>query len=108
MHRGCAQRARATELKPHSPVFQNNLGQALERLGHYAGARKAYESAVAADSGYINASTGFARLAGLEPPDGLAEPDLEALAEEFRVTVQQWAFVARDTVQDVADSVEIQ
>ena len=100
--------ARATELNPRSPVFQNNLGQALERLGYYPEARKAYESAVAADSGYVKASTGLARLAGVEQPDGVTAPDLKALADEFRATVQQWAFVARDTAADVADSVDVQ
>jgi Flp pilus assembly protein TadD len=100
--------ARATELNPRSPVFQNNLGQALERLGYYPEARKAYESAVAADSGYVKASTGLARLAGVEQPDGVTAPDLKALADEFRAAVQQWAFVARDTAADVADSVDVQ
>ena len=99
--------ARAAELNPRSPVFQNNLGQALERLGHYADARKAYESAVAADSGYLKASTGLARLTGLEQAEGVAAPDLRALADEFRAAVAQWAFVARDTEPDVTDSEEI-
>ena len=58
--------ARATELNPRSPVFQNNLGQALERLGYYTEARTAYESAVASDSGYVKASTGLARVTGIE------------------------------------------
>jgi tetratricopeptide (TPR) repeat protein len=100
--------ARATQLNPRSPVFQNNLGQALERLGYYTEARKAYESAVVADSGYVKASTGLARLTGVEQPEGFAAPDLKALADEFRATVQQWAFVARDTAPDVPDSVDVQ
>jgi Flp pilus assembly protein TadD len=100
--------ARATELNPRSPVFQNNLGQALERLGYYPEARKAYESAVASDSGYVKASTGLARVTGIEQPEGVTAPDLKALADEFRATVQQWAFVARDTVSDQPDSVEVQ
>jgi tetratricopeptide (TPR) repeat protein len=98
--------ARAIELRPRSPVFQNNLGQALERLGHYAEARKAYESAIAADSGYVKAGTGLARLTDLPEPDGVVAPDLKALADEFRATVVQWAFVARDSAPDVPDSVE--
>jgi tetratricopeptide (TPR) repeat protein len=100
--------ARATELNPRSPIYQNNLGQALERLGYYTEARKAYESAVAADSGYVKASTGLARLTGIEQQEGAAAPDLKALADEFRATVQQWAFVARDTAADVSDSVDVQ
>ena len=100
--------ARATELNPRSPVFQNNLGQALERLGYYTEARKAYESAVASDSGYVKASTGLARITDIEQPEGVTAPDLKALADEFRATVQQWAFVARDTVSDLPDSAEVQ
>ena len=100
--------ARATELNPRSPVFQNNLGQALERLGYYPEARKAYESAVASDSGYVKASTGLARVTGIEQPEGVTAPDLKALADEFRAAVQQWAFVARDTVSDLPDSAEAQ
>jgi len=100
--------ARATELNPRSPVFQNNLGQALERLGYYPEARKAYESAVASDSGYVKASTGLARVTGIEQPEGVPAPDLKALADEFRAAVQQWAFVARDTVSDLPDSAEAQ
>jgi len=100
--------ARATELNPRSPVFQNNLGQALERLGYYTEARKAYQSAVASDSGYVKASTGLARVTGIEQPEGVTAPDLKALADEFRATVQQWAFVARDTVSDLPDSAEVQ
>ena len=38
--------ARAVELRSNSPVFQNNLGTALERTGHVAAAKQAYEAAV--------------------------------------------------------------
>ena len=98
--------ARATELRPRSPVFQNNLGQALERLGHVAQARKAYESALAADSTYGKASTALARVNGLTEAPGTVTVDLAALADEFRATVRQWAFMARDSAPDVVDSVE--
>ncbi len=100
--------ARATEIKPRSPVFQNNLGQALERLGHVSQAKQAYEAAISSDSGYAKASTGLARVNGLTDTPEAADVDLKALADEFRTTVQQWAFVARDTVSDVADSVDTQ
>jgi tetratricopeptide (TPR) repeat protein len=98
--------ARATELKPRSPVFQNNLGQALERLGHVSQAKQAYEAAVAADSGYVKASTALARVSQLSETDGTTPVDLTALADEFRATVHQWAFVARDSVSDLPDSVD--
>ncbi len=100
--------ARATQLKPRSPVFQNNLGQALERLGHVSQAKKAYEAAIAADSTYAKSSTGLARVTGLTDAPEVGEVDLAALADEFRVTVRQWAFVARDSMSDVADSVDTQ
>ncbi|MGH7518810.1 MAG: tetratricopeptide repeat protein [Gemmatimonadales bacterium] len=100
--------ARATEIKPRSPVFQNNLGQALERLGHVSQAKQAYEAAISSDSGYAKASTGLARVNALTDTPEVADVDLKALADEFRTTVQQWAFVARDTASDVADSVDTQ
>ncbi len=98
--------ARATELRPRSPVFQNNLGQALERLGHAVQAKKAYESALAADSTSGKARTALARVSGLTEVPGTVEVDLGALADEFRTTVQQWAFMARDSAPETMDSVE--
>ncbi|HET8625615.1 MAG TPA: tetratricopeptide repeat protein, partial [Gemmatimonadales bacterium] len=100
--------ARATELKPGSPVFQNNLGHALERLGHVAQAKQAYEAAVASDSSYVKASTALARVGSLTDAESVATVDLKALADEFRATVAQWAFVARDSVSEVPDSIETQ
>jgi len=100
--------ARATQLKPRSPVFQNNLGQALERLGHHAQAKQAYEAALAADSGYVKSSTGLARVSELSDAPGVAPVDLKTLADQFRAAVEQWAFVARDTVSDAVDSVDTQ
>jgi tetratricopeptide (TPR) repeat protein len=96
--------ARATELRPRSPVFQNNLGQALERLGHIDQAKKAYEAALAGDSTYVKAGTALARVTGLAGVPGPVEVDLAGLADEFRATVQQWAFVARDSMSDAVDS----
>ncbi len=100
--------ARASELRPTSPVVHNNLGQALERLGHVGQARKAYEAALAADSTYGKATTALARVTSLTEIPGAIEVDLAALADEFRSTVEQWAFVARDTTSDVVDSIEQQ
>jgi len=100
--------ARASELRPTSPVVHNNLGQALERLGHVGQARKAYEAALAADSTYGKATTALARVTSLTEIPGAVEVDLAALADEFRSTVEQWAFVARDTTSDVVDSIEQQ
>ena len=52
--------ARAVELRSNSPVFQNNLGTALERTGHFAAAKTAYEAALAADSTYGKAAASLA------------------------------------------------
>ncbi len=98
--------ARAIELRPRSPVFQNNLGQALERLGHASAAKRAYQAAVAADSGYVKASTALARVSELPDTPGDGEIDLAALADEFRTSAAQWTFVARDTVSDSVESIE--
>ena len=68
-------------------MFQNNLGQALERLGHVGQAKKAYEAALAADSTYGKASTALARVTGLTEVPGAVEVDLATLADEFRTTV---------------------
>ncbi len=87
--------ARAVQLRSTSPVFQNNLGVALERAGHPVSAKRAYQAAVRADSGYANAVGNLARIAGLigevAEPDGA---DLIHLAELFRLEVGMW----RDTM----------
>jgi tetratricopeptide (TPR) repeat protein len=81
--------ARAVELRRDSPVFQNNLGTALERTGHYAAAKKAYESALAADGAYGKASASLVRVTPLAESD-TSVVDLAALATEFQAEVQRW------------------
>jgi predicted Zn-dependent protease len=81
--------ARAVELRSDSPVFQNNLGTALERTGHYAAAKKAYESALATDSTYGKAAASLARVTPLAESD-TSTVDLAALATEFQAEVQRW------------------
>lgn len=88
--------ARATRIRPGSPVFQNNLGQALEASGYPAAAEAAYQAALQADSTYQKAAIALERVSG-QPQDSTAENiDLAALAQGFQLSVEQW----RDAVAD--------
>ncbi len=88
--------ARAVELRSTSPVFQNNLGQALERVGYFEAARGAYEAALAADSGYAKAAVGLERVIGRTDDPSLAPLDLAALAREFQSSVESWRAASGD------------
>lgn len=105
--------ARAVQLRSTSPVFQNNLGMALERAGHPVSAKRAYLAAVRADSGYASAVANLARISaligGVDEPDGA---DLIHLAELFRLEVGMWRdSMTRtpliDTVPVVRDTVSV-
>jgi predicted Zn-dependent protease len=93
--------ARAVELRRDSPVFQNNLGTALERTGHFAAAKKAYESALAADSAYGKASASLARVTPLAGGDTTAV-DLSTLVADFHAQVERW----QDTTAIQVDPIE--
>jgi len=82
--------ARATQLKPNAPVFQNNLGQALERSGYPVAAQAAYEAALAADSTYAKASIGLERVAHRNEDSTATEVDVASLARDFQLSVEQW------------------
>jgi predicted Zn-dependent protease len=99
--------ARAVELRGDSPVFQNNLGTALERTGYFAAAKKAYEAALAADSTYGKASASLARVTPLAGSD-TTSVDLSALAAEFHAEVERWqdATVQVDSMEGQVDSTE--
>ena len=81
--------ARAVELRSSSPVFQNNLGTALERTGHFAAAGKAYEAVLAADSTYGKAAASLERVTPHVAGD-TSTVDLAAVAAEFREAVRSW------------------
>ncbi len=90
--------ARATQLKPGAPVFQNNLGQALEATGHPAAAEQAYEAALQADSTYQKAAIALARVSARGEDSTEAPVDLVALARDFQAGVEQWRdSLSRDT-----------
>ena len=82
----------------NSPVFQNNLGTALERAGHPAAAKKAYEAAVGADSTYGKASASLTRVTPLAEGDTTAV-DLSTFVADFHAVVQRWQETAVDTTK---------
>ncbi len=81
--------ARAVELRSNSPVFQNNLGTALEQTGHIPDAKRAYEAAVAADSGYAKAVSSLARITPLVQPGDTNTVDLAEASREFQAEVSR-------------------
>lgn len=83
--------ARATEIRPEAPVFQNNLGMALERTGHYTAAAAAYRAALAGDSTYTRATVSLARVEGLTEDPTLTVVDLPALAANFAIDMRNRA-----------------
>ena len=81
--------ARAVQLKPTSPIFQNNLGMVLEHNGFFESARLAYEAAVKSDSGYGKAVRNAERFSVMTVDPG-TRADLPGLAELFRQTIKGW------------------
>ncbi len=80
--------ARATEIRPEAPVFQNNLGMALERTGHYTAAGVAYRAALASDSTYRRATVSLARVETLLEDPTMTVVDLPALAANFAIDMR--------------------
>jgi predicted Zn-dependent protease len=95
--------ARAVELRSNSPVFQNNLGTALERTGHFAAAGKAYEAVLAADSTYGKAAASLERVTPHVASD-TSTVDLAAVAAEFREAVRSWRDSTASQDATVVDS----
>jgi predicted Zn-dependent protease len=83
--------ARATEIRPEAPVFQNNLGMALERTGHYTAAAIAYRAALTSDSTYRRATVSLARVEGLTEEPTLTAVDLPAIAANFAIDMRNRA-----------------
>jgi tetratricopeptide (TPR) repeat protein len=82
--------ARAVELRSNAPVFQNNLGMALERSGYPRAAASAYEAALAVDSTYGKASVGLTRVTGNAQQPESTTVDLGALSNQFQAEIEQW------------------
>lgn len=91
--------ARAVQLRSTAPVFQNNLGVALERSGYPVAAAKAYEAAIAADSTYHKASVALARVTSGEQQAEVEPVDLDTLAQRFVSDLDGW----RDSTPAVAE-----
>ncbi len=71
-------------------VFQNNLGMALERTGHFRAAEAAYAQALAISEAYERAEVNRARVEGLEERPDLEPLDLAELARSFVDEIQSW------------------
>ena len=82
--------ARAVELRGNAPVFQNNLGTALERAGYPTAAAQAYEAAIAVDSTYEKASVGLARVTSEDQKSESTPVDLAALSSQFQASIETW------------------
>ena len=83
--------ARAVQLRPGAPVFQNNLGIALELNGHPLQARQAYAEAIRVDSTYAKAIANAKRLGeAVNDSSATAAVSLRDLAEQFRQSIRLW------------------
>lgn len=98
--------ARAVQLRANAPVFRNNLGIALERSGHLAAAKRAYEAAIAADSGYAKAVVSLARVTPLVDSTTVDTVDLDEYAEGFRLELRLWRQASVETTTDVGPDPE--
>ncbi len=96
--------ARAVELRGNAPVFQNNLGTALERSGYPTAAAQAYEAVIAVDSTYEKASVGLGRVTSGEQKSESTPVDLAALSSQFQASIETWrgAEVVDSSVTPVA------
>lgn len=83
--------ARAVQVKPTAPVFQNNYGMALERSGDRVAALRHYEDAVRNDSSFTKAVKNVERLRSIVPDTSVTEEvNVNDLAEAFRQKVKAW------------------
>ena len=83
--------SRAVQLRPASPIFQNNLGMALELTGNLVLAKRAYDDAVKADSTYTKALANAKRLGDVVVEPGKTPTvEVKDLAETFRLQIKMW------------------
>lgn len=110
IHRGDFERAlpplaRAVQLRDDVPVFQNNLGTALEKTGRFATAAEAYRKADELGDGYEKAKTSLARVESVKEPSGMKDMDLSEFAQSFIEQVETWR-LERTAVADTDDPTE--
>jgi predicted Zn-dependent protease len=89
-HEALGPLARATELRSTSPVFQSNLGTALEAAGYRTAAIVAYGAALAADSTYAKARISLERTSSRDDSAPDSPIDVDQLAREFVSLIEQW------------------
>jgi tetratricopeptide (TPR) repeat protein len=82
--------ARAVELRGNAPVFQNNLGTALERSGYPTAAAQAYEAAIGVDSSYGKAAVALARVTSSGQKPESSPVDLVRLSQQFQAEIETW------------------
>jgi tetratricopeptide (TPR) repeat protein len=82
--------ARVVQVRSTSPVFQNNLGMALERSGHKVAALRHYEMSVQHDSTFAKAVRNVERMKPLVDSTAVPEVNVMELAEQFRQKVKLW------------------
>jgi Tfp pilus assembly protein PilF len=82
--------ARAVVRSPEVATFQNNLGIALERTGHFRAAADAYRAALVADSSFAKASVNLERVTALQEDPDIPSVDLQTLSEEFGKVIDAW------------------
>lgn len=82
--------SQATRLAGDVAVFHNNLGVALERLGHPAAAVSAYRQALASDSTYTRAAVSLERILPRAAIVDAPPIDLEAMAQQFAGQIHAW------------------
>jgi Flp pilus assembly protein TadD len=99
--------ARAVEIKNDVAVFRNNLGMALERTGHIRAAEQAYESAVAIDDSYDNATANLARISEVVEDSGVEPVDLAAIAQGFVDEIESWKIAAIDGEETESETIAV-
>ena len=82
--------ARAVVWSPEVATFQNNLGIALERTGHFRAAEDAYRAALVADSGFTKASVNLERVTALQEDPNTPPVDIQTLSQEFGKVIDAW------------------
>lgn len=83
--------ARAAQLRDDLAVVRNNLGMALELIGHFEEAAQAYRDALAIDQGYFKAEENLKRVDGVTQRPDIESIDLGLAADRFVETIDTWS-----------------
>ncbi|MCH7547922.1 MAG: tetratricopeptide repeat protein [Candidatus Krumholzibacteriota bacterium] len=111
--------ARAVEIRSDVSIFQNNLGMALERTGHFGLAVDAYDAACTLDGSYGKALANRDRLSIVMQDPSISPVDLAVSAQSFVDEIAGWsetialgeqtdlAQTAEDVAEDVVENVAV-